>query len=282
MASDHVCSRVESVIEPAAPGRIGRILLVDNEIVRQAAVTVLLITDFLVDTASTAAEGVRRLTESPPDLVIYNTAFPDCDGLWFWHALRGRLPACPVIVMTTAERPESRWETDVLSIEGICQQPHSVGKLLEQIQALCARRGQTLCVLLPLRRPICRAIAHINRFYTHPLTVATVADAIGVSSSHLAHLFRTELGMTVRDYWTKLRIEVVKRLLLHTEETLASIAASVGFCDASHLARLFRRHMECWPSEYRRRPQGLVASHISAPRPDTSDGLCLSHSNLQI
>src|SRR5262249_20173109 len=143
-----------------------RLLLVETEIVLQAAVTVLLATDCQVDIASTAAEGVRRVIDAAPDLVVWNTFAPDVADPWFWHTLRDRLPTCPVIVLTAADGPEILREVSGLQmIEGICHTPLEVGTLLEQIHMVCARRGQQLSLRLPLRLSIGRVITHINRFY---------------------------------------------------------------------------------------------------------------------
>jgi len=68
----------------------------------------------------------------------------------------------------------------------------------------------------------------------------------------LAHLFRAETGMTVRDYRTRVRVEITRDLLSHSDENLADIAAFVGFFDASHLSRVFREIKGKRPSTYRR------------------------------
>jgi AraC-like DNA-binding protein len=81
--------------------------------------------------------------------------------------------------------------------------------------------------------------------------VDTVAGAIGVSSGHLAHLFPAELRMTVKQYVTRVRIEVAKQLLYDRAQTLERIAERVGFSDASHLSRVFRRYVGYRPGTFR-------------------------------
>src|SRR5262249_56268046 len=48
-----------------------------------------------------------------------------------------------------------------------------------------------------------RSIAHLSRHYDEDLTVESIAEIAEISASHLAHLFRSEAGMSVRDYLTR-------------------------------------------------------------------------------
>ncbi|TMH89125.1 MAG: helix-turn-helix domain-containing protein [Betaproteobacteria bacterium] len=48
------------------------------------------------------------------------------------------------------------------------------------------------------------------------------------------------------------RVEIIKRLLAETDDKLDIIAEQLGFCDAPHLSRVFRRICGCPPGEYRR------------------------------
>jgi transcriptional regulator GlxA family with amidase domain len=52
-----------------------------------------------------------------------------------------------------------------------------------------------------------------------------------------------------------MRLEQASLLLVQTDQTIAEIAASTGFCDASHLGRAFRRSHGLTPSQIR---QGVV------------------------
>ena len=97
-----------------------------------------------------------------------------------------------------------------------------------------------------------RTIGHLSRHYDEDLTVDSIAEITDISASHLAHLFRSEIGMSVRDYLTRVRVTIAQDLLAHTDEKLESIAARLGFADTSHLAHVFQRITGRPPSTYRR------------------------------
>lgn len=77
--------------------------------------------------------------------------------------------------------------------------------------------------------------------------LARVAE---LSPFHLIRLFRVRYGVTPFAYQRNLRVERA-RDALRSGESLAEIAASLGFADQSHLGRAFRKVMGATPGQYR-------------------------------
>jgi len=105
------------------------------------------------------------------------------------------------------------------------------------------RRGSYLAPVLVVLAAIGLAIL---------TSIDAIAEIIDISASHLAHLFRSETGMSVKDYLTRVRVAVAQDLLAGTDEKLDAVAARVGFVDTSHLAHVFQRITGRPPSTYRR------------------------------
>ena len=84
------------------------------------------------------------------------------------------------------------------------------------------------------------------------LSLAEIAEAVGVHPVHLAREFRRFNCYTVGGYIRHLRIEQASRDLTSTDESLVLIAAAAGFCDQSHFCRVFKRKTGMTPVEYRR------------------------------
>ncbi len=231
-----------------------RILLVGGDVGLQVALAVTLKAYFLVDTASTASEGLYRLAQSPPELVILEIPLADLDAPSFLRALRASHPTCPVFVITSVDRLHVLRKLTRFAIGGFLPKPLRVDKLLERINVLLG--GSPLLSGPRFSRHVSRTIEYLSQRYTRSLTLKAVAEAIGISPGHLAHMFRTETGLTVKQFVAEIRVEVSKRLLLDTDEKLDSIAETVGFCDASHLSRVFRKYVGHWPGEYRQHAMG--------------------------
>jgi AraC-like DNA-binding protein len=162
-------------------------------------------------------------------------------------------PTCPVFLITGSDA-SSQLPAELVALPAypLTNDPDSLGRLLQELIDVLAIRQTTVAPPTPFSAYIVKALSYISAHYAEALQVATLADAIGVSAGHLAHLFPVELHLTVKEYLTKVRIEVAKQLLHERGYTLDSIAEQVGFSDASHFSRVFLRYAGYRPGTYRR------------------------------
>ena len=231
-----------------------RILVVGGILRMQAALAVTLRDHCVVTTASTASEGLHRLTGSRPDLVILDSCLPDLKSATFLRALRAHRPNCRVIILAEGEENDALRELLDLRVDGIFPRSDHLDALLRRINTLLGkpRVGAQQPPRRGLERHVGEVIRHMAANSGNHLTVKGVARAVGLSSAQLAFLFRREIGMSVNEYATRVRVEIIKRLLAETDDKLDIIAEQLGFCDAAHLSRVFRRVCGCPPGEYRR------------------------------
>ena len=84
------------------------------------------------------------------------------------------------------------------------------------------------------------------------INLADIATATNRSPSHLARMFRSELGMPPHRYLINLRVDKARRLLEKSSMSIAEIAYECGFAHQEHLTRLFKRHCGTTPAAFRR------------------------------
>ena len=77
------------------------------------------------------------------------------------------------------------------------------------------------------------------------------ADALAVTPEHLNKINKAATGLTTTQMLHNRQCLEAKRLLTQTSHPLAEIAEQVGFADASHLARIFKKATGYTPGEYR-------------------------------
>ena len=95
------------------------------------------------------------------------------------------------------------------------------------------------------------AIKFIQFNYSHDISVDDIAQAVGVSRSHLYRVFMSNVGQSPIDYLTGYRISEACSLLKNTGLSIAEIAVSVGFFDQFYFSRVFKKRYGCSPSDYR-------------------------------
>ncbi|MGB3770457.1 MAG: helix-turn-helix domain-containing protein [Rhodococcus sp. (in: high G+C Gram-positive bacteria)] len=82
-------------------------------------------------------------------------------------------------------------------------------------------------------------------------SIPDVARSLGFSVRHLQNLFRQN-GTTPVHWLYAARLDRARKLLLESDVTVGDVGALVGFRDASHFSRTFRRRFGSSPGEYRK------------------------------
>lgn len=85
-----------------------------------------------------------------------------------------------------------------------------------------------------------------------PLSVSQIARQMGVGKRRLERHFRDALGVSPLAAFMDMRLAFARHLIETTDKSIASIAAAAGFCDSSHLSRMFRRRFASVPQDVRR------------------------------
>jgi len=79
----------------------------------------------------------------------------------------------------------------------------------------------------------------------------TMANACHLSIEHFHELFRAATGLPPHRYLLQQRIDQAARELVQTDATMEVIADQLGFHDAFHLSKQFKRHRGMSPKAFR-------------------------------
>jgi AraC-like DNA-binding protein len=90
---------------------------------------------------------------------------------------------------------------------------------------------------------IIKALEYIEKNIGSIQSVLEIAEAAGMSRTHLNVLFKKELKVTAGDYLDRRRMERAKELLKNGNESIKAISFTLGFRSQSYFGKLFRR---CW------------------------------------
>jgi AraC family transcriptional regulator of arabinose operon len=125
---------------------------------------------------------------------------------------------------------------------------------LEEVLLVAAGEG-TAGGRLPFDPRVQAALEILSHDLTGEHSVESLAVAVFLSPSRLAHLFREQTGQTVAETLRQLRLRQAARLLRHSGRSVQEIAAEVGFHCPFHFSRRFRQSFGVSPREYRRQAQ---------------------------
>lgn len=86
------------------------------------------------------------------------------------------------------------------------------------------------------------------------INVARLAQRLGHHPFWLGQAYRSATGETLRDALSRKRVQRASRLLRETGQQAAAIALESGFCDQSHMIRVFQRVVGRTPAKVRADP----------------------------
>jgi transcriptional regulator GlxA family with amidase domain len=87
--------------------------------------------------------------------------------------------------------------------------------------------------------------------FVAPVRISEIAAKLHISHSHLAHLFKKELGVAPTHYVRVLRLQKARDLLESTFLSVKEIMSMVGFADFSHFVRDYKQEFGETPSQTR-------------------------------
>ncbi len=97
-----------------------------------------------------------------------------------------------------------------------------------------------------------KAISYIKGNLTEDLSLNEVSSFVNLSPVYFHNLFRTSVGLTLREYIETERIKKAIELLSVTDKTLTEIALDCGFSSQSYFSFVFKRRMKTTPRGYLR------------------------------
>lgn len=88
------------------------------------------------------------------------------------------------------------------------------------------------------------------------LSMQEIAEKVDMSAAYLGRIFKQHTDIAFTEYLTRFRLQVACDDLLHSDRTVSEISDRVGFTNSSYFYQVFKKYMNCTPTQYRKnRPE---------------------------
>ena len=101
-----------------------------------------------------------------------------------------------------------------------------------------------------------QALALLHKEPADPWTISNLARRVGLSRTRLVERFRHFLGESPMAYLAQWRLKLGAEILQSTEDSVAEVAAAVGYGSEAAFNRAFKREFDCPPAQFRRNRKG--------------------------
>lgn len=243
-----------------------RVALIDDEkIIVDGLTRVIKWADYnceVVGAAYDAAGGAALIRRLKPHIVFTDIKMPDQDGLTMLAGLKSEFPVMQIAVLTGYRDFNYAQEAIKLGVTRFLLKPSKMDELHEALSAMKERLDKLPPDAAAGEDEPCldrhagsfivnQATAYIEEHYAQKLTLQEVADKCYVSQWHLSKLINKYTGNTFYELLNNVRIEKAKALLNDPKLKIGDIVDMVGYSDAAHFSRVFKRIVGVSANEYR-------------------------------
>lgn len=117
---------------------------------------------------------------------------------------------------------------------------------------ITSKRYQERCQLI---------VQYIDEHFQEELSLQYVATLFGISKEHLARTFKDYIGITFKNYLTKIRMDHAFKMLVGTDLTLTQISLDSGFSDCRSFIQNFKKVYGTTPLKYRKKGKPITLSN---------------------
>lgn len=252
----------------AAPVEGGRdmlkvLVVEDEEMIRKGIVLAVdwaALDCVVVGEAADGLQALKAVERYDPSLIITDLKMPNMDGIQMMEALRARGSRAYVIILTAYDSFTYARSALRLGAVDFLLKPFHDGELEAAVIKLRRRmeaEGSGTAPALPERKKgdkskyVLQAMDYIGQHYgDQNISVGEIAQYLGLSESHLSHLFRKETDYTLLNYLTRYRIHKAMELLRDCRTKVYEVAERVGYRDITYFSATFKKVTGMSPSEF--------------------------------
>lgn len=237
--------------------------------------------------AKNGEEGLKRIKESVPDIVISDIRMPKLSGLEMIEALRDVSTEMKFIILTGHRDFDYAQKAINLGVVEYLLKPTNIedikSAVLEAMMMLDEERSKDEDIKA-LRDKIeafesekatddvvdeedrdgegneaghkvkylaVQAINFMKEHHSEKLDLQTVADSLYISTWYLCKVLKQEVNNSFVQLLNEIRIREAKRLLVETNHKVYEICEMVGYTDNPYFTKTFKKHTGMTPNQYR-------------------------------
>ena len=236
-----------------------RVLLVDDEImIRQGFKQLFDWEGHDCQVVGEAADGMEALTQIDalrPDIVIMDINIPIMNGLKVIQCTRLKYPQIAFVIVSGYDDFAYCREALRLKITDYILKPvnyEEFGTCIDNLKIALFQQESAREESQEEERPILAITRYLQEHLSEDVSLSVLAEEFHLSAQYISQLFKNEIGVNFLAYFTNIRMERAKKLLLSSSASIGEIAEQLGFGDYRVFTKVFKKAEGVTPSQYRR------------------------------
>lgn len=250
------------------------VVVEDEDIIRKGLVYM---TDWLsmdcvvVSEAANGREGLEKILEFKPDVVLADICMPLMDGIEMIRKASESVRFKSILLTSHADFDYAKRAIEARVSEYLLKpvDEENLARIMERLSEEIADSRQIEHVL-ELAEPeggsmnleyymqldvsenqyISKTIEQIKNGYADKLSIEGISEELGVSASYLSRKFKEVTGQTFLDFLNKYRVQRAIILLNTGQHRIGTISEATGFTDYKHFCSVFKKYTLKAPTKF--------------------------------
>ncbi|WEK55471.1 MAG: response regulator [Candidatus Cohnella colombiensis] len=225
----------------------------------------------VVDEASNGEEGLAKMKETQPDIVITDVNMPLLDGITMIEQSLSEV-VCSYIIISGYDEFHLARKAIHLGVSEYLLKPLDQSQLLEALERAKSQvdlkkkfemiknshvqlnddvlSATLMNGLSKASKHVAKMIEYIQENYRDKISINDLVVKLGISATYLNQKFKEETSYTFNDFLIRYRIQKAMNQLKSGEGKVYMIALDVGYKDYKYFTSLFKKYVNCTPSQF--------------------------------
>lgn len=228
---------------------------------------------YKVYTAGNGVEGLKKVYQYHPDIVVTDQMMPEMTGTEMLQKMRNdfQISHIPVIILTAKNDDEAKINAINMGANAYITKPFNKEYLVARIEQLLSDRKvfrDKIWNQEKLEKPVDNdtyenylqkkdlqfldKIHHVieENIDNSDFNIDSIADNIGISRSAFFKKLKSLTGLAPVDMIKEVRLNKSVELLKNTDMTVSEVAFAVGFKESGYYGKCFRKKYNQTPTEF--------------------------------
>lgn len=228
----------------------------------------------IVADARDGEEGLEKIIEYSPDVVITDIKMPKMNGMEMLSKANLQVKFISIILTSYMEFDYAKKAIELRAYDYLLKpiDENKIKELMKNLHEEIFNRKEEAYLYEQRKNNkgkfdidtylqyenmenefVTKAILKIKKSYSEKISVESISDELSISPSYLSRKFKDITGHTFLDFLNKYRVGQAVMLLHTCKYRIYEISEMVGFSDYKHFCTVFRRYTQMSPTEFTKR-----------------------------
>ena len=225
----------------------------------------------IVGEAASGSEGLEKIKELSPDIVLADIMMPVMDGIEMIRTAKAddSMPLFKSIILTSYADFDYAKKAIDLDVSAYLMKPvdeqelsGAIGKIITELEKekqfeklsekkVLADETDALFIKADKENDYVQQILDFTKeHFAEKISIEAFSEKMGVSASYLSRKFKEATGTSYLDFLNKYRVQQAVGLLETGKYKVYEVSDMTGFSDYKHFSTVFKRYTEVAPSEF--------------------------------